>query len=75
MDIGKEFEKSTPVKEAILGDAKLKLMNQRKLVDFATEWITKTELQIKSKSVKTEALIRTIRDEFKINRMSANDSG
>ena len=40
IEIGKEFEKDCPVKEAVLGDAKLKLMNQRKLVDFATEWIT-----------------------------------
>lgn len=44
VDIGKEFEKSNPVKEAILGDAKLKLMSQRKLVDFATEWITKNRI-------------------------------
>ncbi len=41
IEIGKEFEKDCPVKEAVLREAKLKMMSQRRLVDFATEWITK----------------------------------
>ena len=34
------FEKTCPVKEAMLGNAKLKLMSQKELVDFAVGWIS-----------------------------------
>ena len=40
-DIGEAFEKEHEVKTAFIGDAKLRLMQQRELVDFATEWIEK----------------------------------
>ncbi len=39
VEIGEAFEKTGVVKEAVLGNAKLKLMSQRQLVDFAVEWI------------------------------------
>lgn len=39
VDIGKGFEEQAEVKRAIVGDATLRLMNQRELVDFAVKWI------------------------------------
>lgn len=39
-EIGEAFEKTCPVKEAMLGNAKLKLMSQKELVDFAVGWIS-----------------------------------
>ena len=39
VDIGKAFEKTGSVKKGNLGGATLRLMSQRKLVDFATDWI------------------------------------
>ncbi len=41
VDIGAAFETVKPVKCLVLGEAKLKLMKQRELVDFAVEWIEK----------------------------------
>ncbi|WP_019003287.1 aminoglycoside N(3)-acetyltransferase [Succinimonas amylolytica] len=40
-DIGNAFEKEQPVAETLLGKATVKLMSQRKLVDFAVSWIEK----------------------------------
>lgn len=40
VDIGAAFEQETAVNKCILGNAQLRLMSQRKLVDFATKWIT-----------------------------------
>ena len=37
--IGEAFEKENAVKKAILGNAELRLMNQRRLVDFVVDWI------------------------------------
>ena len=39
--IGEAFEKEYPVKKTMLGDAELKLMKQRDIVDFAVKWIEK----------------------------------
>ncbi len=39
VDIGAAFEKQHEVKKATLGGAILRLMKQRDIVDFATEWI------------------------------------
>ncbi len=41
VDIGAAFEKEHYVKKIVLGEATLRLMKQRELVDFATEWIEK----------------------------------
>lgn len=41
IDIGKSFETEHVVNRQLLGDAELKLMKQRELVDFAVEWIEK----------------------------------
>lgn len=38
-DIGKAFEKSHPVNITSIGDAPIRLMNQRDIVDFAVAWI------------------------------------
>lgn len=40
-EIGEAFEKEHEVKKARLGNAVLRLMDQRELVDFAVEWIEK----------------------------------
>ena len=40
-DIGKAFEETHEIKEVKLGDAVVKLMKQRDVVDFAVEWIEK----------------------------------
>ncbi|WP_026653122.1 aminoglycoside N(3)-acetyltransferase [Butyrivibrio proteoclasticus] len=40
-DIGRDFENSGDVKKTLLGDATLRLMNQRDIVDFAVDWIEK----------------------------------
>ncbi len=42
--IGAAFEAAHPVKKARLGNATLKLMRQRELVDFAVEWIQRNRL-------------------------------
>ena len=39
VQIGEAFEQTNAVKKAMLGNAELRLMNQRKLVDFAVDWI------------------------------------
>ena len=39
--IGAAFEEKQEVKKTMLGDATLRLMKQRELVDFAVEWIEK----------------------------------
>ncbi len=39
-DIGRAFEKEYPVETGILGNAELRLMKQRELVDFAIDWIS-----------------------------------
>ncbi|WP_294237905.1 AAC(3) family N-acetyltransferase [Pseudobutyrivibrio sp.] len=39
MDIGAAFEKEHPVKKATLGNATLRFMKQRELVDYAVKWI------------------------------------
>ena len=39
--IGAAFEEKHDVKKAVLGDAALRLMKQRELVDFAVRWIEK----------------------------------
>ena len=38
-DIGAAFEELGNVKKASLGNAELRLMKQRELVDFAVQWI------------------------------------
>ena len=44
-EIGTAFEAEHPVSSAKLGDAELKIMQQRELVDFAVEWIEKNRKQ------------------------------
>ena len=39
VQIGEAFERANAVKRATLGNAELRLMNQRRLVDFAVDWI------------------------------------
>ena len=39
--IGEAFEEKHEVKKVVLGNATLRLMKQRELVDFAVEWIEK----------------------------------
>ena len=39
VQIGEAFEQANTVKKAMLGNAELRLMNQRRLVDFAVDWI------------------------------------
>ena len=39
VQIGEAFEQVNTVKKAMLGNAELRLMNQRRLVDFAVDWI------------------------------------
>ena len=39
--IGAAFEETHDVKKAVLGNAALRLMKQRELVDFAVRWIEK----------------------------------
>lgn len=39
IEIGKAFEKDHPVKKAQIGNATVRCMDQRKLVDFAVSWI------------------------------------
>ena len=39
VEIGEAFEKECSVKSVLLGDAKLRFMSQRELVDFAVKWI------------------------------------
>lgn len=39
--IGKTFEEVGTIQHGTLGNAHLRLMSQRKLVDFATDWIQK----------------------------------
>ena len=39
--IGEAFEKENDVNKELLGNAQLRLMNQRSLVDFAVDWIEK----------------------------------
>lgn len=41
VDIGAAFEKEHEVKKVTLGDATLRLMKQRELVDFSVDWIEK----------------------------------
>ena len=40
-EIGTAFEAAHPVRTADIGGAKLKVMRQRELVDFAVGWIEK----------------------------------
>ena len=44
IEIGAEFEAAHPVNTATIGGAKVRLMKQRELVDFAVEWIEKNRL-------------------------------
>ena len=39
-EIGADFERVETVQIANLGNAELRLMKQRRLVDFAVDWIT-----------------------------------
>lgn len=39
--IGEAFEQAYDVKKSLLGSAEIRLMSQRKLVDFAVDWIQK----------------------------------
>ena len=39
LQIGEAFEETGAVKKTTLGNAELRLMNQRRLVDFAVDWI------------------------------------
>lgn len=39
IDIGQAFEKENDVNKATLGNAPIRCMQQRKLVDFAVRWI------------------------------------
>ncbi len=41
VEIGDAFEKEHDVKKTVLGEATLRLMKQREIVDFATRWIEK----------------------------------
>lgn len=41
VQIGEDFEKACPVRKAELGNAVIRLMKQRDIVDFAVEWIGK----------------------------------
>ena len=41
VDIGKAFEEKYEIGKTTIGDATVRVMNQRQLVDFATEWIEK----------------------------------
>lgn len=41
VQIGEAFEKAYPVKKAALGNAVIRLMKQRDIVDFAVDWIEK----------------------------------
>ena len=40
MEIGAAFEQTEAVRITAVGNAELRLMNQRKLVDFAVDWIS-----------------------------------
>lgn len=44
VEIGKAFEEACSVRKATLGNATIRLMKQRELVDFAVEWIEKNRL-------------------------------
>ena len=41
MDKEEAFEQSNAVNKAMIGSAELRLMNQKRLVDFAVDWIQK----------------------------------
>lgn len=41
VDIGKAFEEKHTVHKSTVGEAEVRLMNQRELVDFAVDWIEK----------------------------------
>ena len=45
--IGTAFEENCEVKKATLGNATLRLMKQRELVDFAVGWIEKNRVNNK----------------------------
>ena len=40
-EIGKAFEENTTVSKGVIGNAEIRLMQQRNVVDFAVEWIEK----------------------------------
>ena len=40
-DIGKAFEENCPVSKGFIGEAEIRLMKQREIVDYAVEWIEK----------------------------------
>ena len=40
-EIGKAFEESNPVSKGVIGEAEIRLMEQRDIVDYAVEWIEK----------------------------------
>ena len=46
LKIGKAFEKSHPVKTVQIGNATVRCMEQRELVDFAVSWIEKNRLPV-----------------------------
>lgn len=39
IEIGRAFEENFPVNTGLIGEAKIRLMNQRDLVDYAVGWI------------------------------------
>ena len=39
--IGKAFEENCPVSKGFIGEAEIRLMKQREIVDYAVEWIEK----------------------------------
>lgn len=45
--IGKAFEKAHPVKKVQIGNATVRCMEQRELVDFAVSWIEKNRLHVR----------------------------
>lgn len=38
-EIGNAYEEKCPVSKGMIGEAQIRLMKQRELVDFAVEWI------------------------------------
>lgn len=40
-EIGKAFEENCPVNKGLIGEAEIRLMNQRELVDYAVQWMEK----------------------------------
>ena len=40
-EIGKAFEENTTVSKGVIGNAEIRLIRQRNIVDYAVEWIEK----------------------------------